>query len=370
MPPKRKLWIEVSVDLRSHPKLTASAKSLGMPKVHLEGHLVSLWSGALEYAEDGDLWRGDEEKSLRFFESLADIPSDAQRVLDVLRLDRWIDGWLIHDWLDHASRYLINCYSTRNRDRLVEIYAKHNRVYGRVASDNSGITSHGKFWEVNVDNSDLPITYNPKPTNPEPTNPNLETKTLNPCTPKETKKENPGGVGGNAMASRVNSKPRAVFGILYQGPRVPGCAYRQDELTGERLTHKEVFEAFRTILVMHGILTLESFYERVKRSQTTPAAWMMLYLDKIHAIFRNRNGTTLYESEDADPVGMTMAGLIPNPARHKHDHTESARQLFVEIIMDYMKTKDGEKSKWAGRISGPSIALELDRRKGKMGKIA
>lgn len=121
MSAKRRLWIEVSVDLRWHPKLISSAKSLNIPKVYLEGHLVSLWSGALEYAEDGDLWRGDDDSSLRFFESLAEIPAEPQRFLDVLRLDRWLDGWLIHDWLDHAAKYLIARYSSHNRERLVEI---------------------------------------------------------------------------------------------------------------------------------------------------------------------------------------------------------------------------------------------------------
>ncbi len=356
MPPKRRLWIEVSVDLRWHPKLISSAKSLDLPKVYLQGHLVNLWSGALEYAEDGDLWRGDEAGSLRFFESLAEIPSEPQRFLDVLRLDRWIDGWLIHDWLDHAAKYLITRYSSHNRDRLMEIYAKHNRVYGRD-SDKAGSTSQGKLWGSNgeavADNSDPPKTHNPKP------------PTRNPYTPKETNKENPkGGVGGN------DGVPRASFSLIPSGSRVKGCAYSQAELTGDALPHKIVFEAFMPVLVMHGILTLESFYERVRRAKVSPAAWMMLYLDKLHAVYRDRQGGNLLDSEDADPVGMTMAGLMPREGRRRHYPTEAARMLFVEIMMDFQKDMQGGRSKWAGRISGPGITLELNRRKGKAGKIA
>jgi len=359
----------VSVDLRWHPKLISSAKSLNLPKVHLEGHLVSLWSGALEYAEDGDLWKGDEDSSLRFFESLAEIPSDPQRFLDVLRLDRWIDGWLIHDWLDHASKYLIACHSSRNRDRLVEIYAKHNRVYGRSGSDNAGITSQGKLWgsdrEVFEDNSDPPITLNPN------SNPYSEPKTLNPCTPIKRNEKSPiGGVGENSPENAGGFKKRASFFIIPEGSRVQGCAYSQDELTGDGLSHKDVFEAFMKILVMHGILTLESFFARVKRSKATPAAWMMLYLDKVHAVYRDRHGSTMLDDGDADPIAMTMAGLMPGKNRHRHYPTEAARLLFVEIMMDFMKHKEGGVAKWAGRISGPAIALELDRRKGKAGKIA
>lgn len=362
MPPKRRLWIEVSVDLRWHPKLVSSAKSLELPKVHLEGHLVSLWSGALEYAEDGDLWRGDDASSLRFFESLAEIPADPERFLDVLRLDRWIDGWLIHDWLDHAAKYLIARYSSHNRVRLGEIYAKHKRVYGRD-SDNSGNTSQGKLWgsgrEADVDSSDPPYTLNPKP------------PTLNPLAPEETYKENPkGGVGGKALEIAAENESRASFSFGPVGSRVQGCAYSQAELTGDALTHKMVFEAFMPILVMHGILTLESFFARVKRANVTPAAWMMLYVDKIHAVYRERAGSTMLDTEDADPVGMTMAGLIPREGRRRHHPTEAARLLFIEIMMDFQKNNETGRSKWAGRISGPAIALELGRRKGKAGKIA
>lgn len=160
------------------------------------------------------------------------------------------------------------------------------------------------------------------------------------------------------------------FHSFSKGERVPGCVYSQAELTGDALPHKTVFEAFMKLLVVHGILTLESFYERVKRCNVSPAAWMMLFLDKVHAVYRDRNGTTLLESEEADPVAMTMAGLMPNQTRRRHYQTEAARLLFTEIMMDYMKNLDGGKPKWQCRISGPSIALELDRRKGKAGKLA
>lgn len=146
--------------------------------------------------------------------------------------------------------------------------------------------------------------------------------------------------------------------------------YSQDELTGDGLPHKPVFEAFMPILAMHGILTLESFYERVKRANVSPAAWMMLYIDKIHAVYRDRNGSTMLETEEADPAGMTMAGLMARDGRRRHHPTEAARLLFVEVMMDFQKNIAEGKLKWRGKISGPAITLELDRRKGKAGKIA
>ncbi len=65
---------------------------------------------------------------------------------------------------------------------------------------------------------------------------------------------------------------------------------------------------------------------------------------------------------------MTVAGLIPRKDKRRHQPTEAARQLFVEVMLDYARANKGEKSKWTGRMSAPAITLELDRRKGKAGK--
>jgi hypothetical protein len=352
-----KLWIEVRVDLRWHPKVTSSAKSLGMPGVYFEAHLVRMWSGALLYAEDGDLWRGDEERSARFVEALAEITGDPASFIDTLRLDRWLDGWLIHDWLDYSGRYLISKYKSRNRDRLEEIWAKHGKVYGRDDS-----TSHGKSMgserEADATNSYPPYTLNPNPT------------TLNPLALKETKKESPmGGLGGKAAAEAKEAEKPGFLNFSFQGSRIQGAVATQAELTGDGVTHKQVYEAFLPLLSFHSVFSLEAFYSRVRHCKVTPAEWMMLFLDKIHAVYRDRGGgTTLIDGDEADPVAMTVAGLAPRKDKRRHQPTEAARQLFVEVMLDYIKANKGEKSKWAGRMSAPAITLELGRRKGKAGK--
>ena len=372
MTARRKLYGKISADLLHHPKLIATAKTLVLPKVYVVGHLTNMWLGALEFAEDGDLWRGSDEASLRFFESLADIPEAPGTFLEVFRKDRWIDDWLIHDWLDHSAELLIARYSSHNRQLLVEIYKKHNRVYGKGLEDYpeephpGGVQGKllGSDWEAQGkcevkpgNNSDPPLALSPQPTALSP----IALKA------KETKSPN-GGMGEITPQSPANV-PRADFRILKQGSRVTGYPVTQAELTGDGLTYKEVFEAFLPLLVAHGILSLEAFFSRVKRSTASPAAWMMLYLDKLHAVYRTRQGTTLLD-DDADPVGMTMAGLIPRRNRHRHQHTEAARSLFIEIMMDYKKSEKGGRSKWMGKLSGPSIVLELERRKGKASKIA
>jgi len=354
---KRKAYVKVSVDLRNHPKLISSAKALELPKVYVEGHLVNLWSAAIDYADDGDLWRGTDESSILFFESLAEIPSDPWKYMDVFRRDRWIDGWIIHDWLDFESELLISRYSSHQREYLAQTWKKHNRVYGRNTSPPS---KQGKLlgsdWEVVGDNSDPPLTPSPKPHTPSP------------ITLKETRINNPkGGVGENG-----ENEPQKLgsLKIASSGFRVRSYPMTEAELTGNALTVKQVFEPFMPLLIMHGILSMEGFYDRIKRSKATPAEWMMLYLDKIHAVYRDRNGTTMLDELESDPVAMTMAGLTPGKAKRRHFPTGSARSLFIEIMMDYFKAQEGGTSKWQGRISGPSITLELGRRKGKRGKIA
>lgn len=356
------LWLEVRVQLRGHHKLNASAKTLGIPRVYLLGHLVSLWLGVLEYAEDGDLWRGTEEKTLRFIESLAELPFDPARFVEVLRLDGWLDGWLIHDWLDYAGKYLHAKYKSHNRQRLVEIWTKHGRTYGRDGEKrNGGGPRLGREWDAVgpslEPDSALPLTQDPQPT------------TLNPYTLDEKKGENPkGGVGGSPGPPDGAKEKAGFFNLLSEGSRVKGFVPTQAELTGGGVTHKEVFEAFMPLLNFHAILTLEAFYDRIKHCRTTPANWIMLFLDKIHAVYRDRDGSTLLD-DDADPVAMTVAGLVPKKGGTKHHPTDAARQLFVEIMMDYGKGLKGEKSRWAGRVSASAITLELTRRKGKAGKI-
>src|SRR5205085_1709759 len=50
------------------------------------------------------------------------------------------DGKLIHDWLDYAGRFLISKYSSKNKERLVEIWKLHGRSYGRVEGDQKATT--------------------------------------------------------------------------------------------------------------------------------------------------------------------------------------------------------------------------------------
>ncbi|MCD8349170.1 MAG: hypothetical protein LUC93_00980, partial [Planctomycetaceae bacterium] len=292
-------WLEVRIQMRNHYKVLSSAKLLDIPNAYMRGLILSLWLGALEFAEDGDLWRGDDTASIRFVGALAEVPFEPERFIEVLRLDRWLDGWLIHDWLDYVGKLLYTKYKSSNRGRLVEIWTKHGRQYGRGtdSDDEEGCGEDAEGMSSGCQKR-LPSTLNPNPIQ----------ITLNPYALDNKKGESPkGGLG----ESETNQGEQGILHNRLEGKRVKGFVATQAELTGDGLPHKEVYEAFLPLLVTHTIITLESFYERVRHCRTTPSRWTMLFLDKIHAIYRARNGKPLLDVEDADPVGMTVAALHP-----------------------------------------------------------
>jgi hypothetical protein len=119
-------WIESHTVLLRHRKVKDLARELRIRPAYAIGHLHALWHAALEQAEDGDLSSWSDE----FIAESADYPGDAPQFVRLLQKHRWLDGKVIHDWVDYAGLFLSRKYSTSNRDRLVEIWAKHGREYG------------------------------------------------------------------------------------------------------------------------------------------------------------------------------------------------------------------------------------------------
>jgi hypothetical protein len=122
-------WIESHTVLSRHRKVKETARALRIRPAYLIGHLHLLWHAALEQAEDGDLSAWSDE----FIAESADYSGDAPQFVSLLQDHKWLDGRLLHDWLDCAGRYLIGKYAKDHRDRLVEIWAKYGRIYGEKA---------------------------------------------------------------------------------------------------------------------------------------------------------------------------------------------------------------------------------------------
>lgn len=119
-------WIKSHTILLRHRKLAEFAKALRLKPVYALGHLHALWHSALEQQEDGILssWSDD------FIAMSSDVTSDASSYVRLLQEYGWLDGRVIHDWLDYAGGYLITKYKTSNRQKLADIWQAHGRVYG------------------------------------------------------------------------------------------------------------------------------------------------------------------------------------------------------------------------------------------------
>ncbi len=146
-------WIESHSVLVRHRKLKEFARELKIKPVTAMGHLHALWHTAIEQAEDGDLSKWSEGAIC----DAAQWEGSEKEFLEAVLSSGFMDtGYLLHDWLDYAGRYLTSKYKTSNHERLVEIWAKFGKFYGKEGNRNS-----------------LPL---PKVSPPNLTEPNLTTK--------------------------------------------------------------------------------------------------------------------------------------------------------------------------------------------------
>jgi hypothetical protein len=100
------------------------AKDLRLKPVYAMGHLHALWHDALEQQEDGDLSSWSDE----MIADAAQFQGNASEFVRLLQLHGWLDGKLIHDWLDYAGRYLDTKYRTSKPDLWNEIKARHTKA--------------------------------------------------------------------------------------------------------------------------------------------------------------------------------------------------------------------------------------------------
>src|SRR3990167_11330953 len=127
-------WIESHTVLLRHRKLIELAKELRLKPVFALGHLHALWHAALEQQEDGDLssWSDDLIAEMSAFDG------SAPQYVSLLQQHRWLDGKILHDWLDYAGGYLRSKYHHTNRRWLINTWIKHGKRYGKSTSLRKG----------------------------------------------------------------------------------------------------------------------------------------------------------------------------------------------------------------------------------------
>lgn len=161
-------WVESHTVLGRHRKVLLLTHDLKISIAQAVGHLHLLWHTILEQQEDGDLTDWPDA----MIEEAASWEGMPGEFIASLRLRGWLDGHLVHDWLDYVGQYLITKYSSGNRPRLVMIWKKHGYKYGegkgkwsKQKASSKRVVSDRK---VNIPNLTLP-----NPSEPDLTKPNL-----------------------------------------------------------------------------------------------------------------------------------------------------------------------------------------------------
>lgn len=114
-------WIESHTVLIRHRKILQLATALSLTPVETVGHMTVFWHAVLEQQEDGNLSSWPDE----MIAGAAHYKGDPKLFVSELQSKKWLDGKLLHDWLDYAGRYLTNKYRTANPRKLKAIYRTH-----------------------------------------------------------------------------------------------------------------------------------------------------------------------------------------------------------------------------------------------------
>lgn len=120
-------WIESHTVLPRHRKVLLLAHDLQISIVQTIGHLHAFWYTVLEQQEDGNLAEWPDELMAK----AALWEGDASTFVARLRARGWLDGALVHDWLDYAGLFLSKKYSSGNPQRLKQIWQVHGYKYGK-----------------------------------------------------------------------------------------------------------------------------------------------------------------------------------------------------------------------------------------------
>ena len=130
-------WLEAHQELRDHPKTKRAARTLGISRPQMIGHLLCLWWWCLDYAETGSLadfdnndiadaaaWEGDPDT---FVSALLNCgPADRPGFL----IDTG-DGLTVNDWDEYGGKYVTKRTQGRERQRT---YRQRNAVVTRDSS--------------------------------------------------------------------------------------------------------------------------------------------------------------------------------------------------------------------------------------------
>lgn len=147
-------WFKYQRTLIDNPKTKKLARLLDMQPVHVVGHLLALWSWAIDYAQDGDITPFCAEE----IADAARYDGDAQKFLDALIncglrsggfIDRTEDGGLVfHDWEDNIGSEFEKRAKDAERKRESRAKKKQPQTNNAVCPQDVRETSAGRPMPV------------------------------------------------------------------------------------------------------------------------------------------------------------------------------------------------------------------------------
>jgi hypothetical protein len=182
------MWIEVHDSARDHPKMLKVARDLGVAKVQVLGHVVSLWLWTLRMAPDGDLGSFDHDDVAIAAEWDGDAETFIAAMLKRELLDQGEHGLVIHDWMDFAGSLkaaqrardyrarkrdnaeLSHTVTSQSRDGNVSVTSQYGDITltDQTGPDRPELTRPNEQKDSSADAEDLPFSEDAVLVHPEP----------------------------------------------------------------------------------------------------------------------------------------------------------------------------------------------------------
>lgn len=288
-------WIESHTVLLRHRKVVELALDLALDSVYVMGHLHALWHTVLEQQEDGDISKWSDA----LIAQAASWKGDARKFVSCLRDRGWIDGHLIHDWIDYVGPYLIKKYSSGNQQKLKDIWLKHGYKYGK---------GNGKFAKQKATRkrpeSDQKATSNrPYLSSPNPSLPN-------PSSPFRTEPE-------EEEKKKNCDPPSAVAAVWSRYAESYQARYRTNPLRNAKVNGQ-----------------IAQFIQRVGAGAAPElAAFYVRHNDQFYVRARHPPGLLLRDAEGLHTQWKTGQTVTSSQAR-KIDETQGRVSVFQELISE------------------------------------
>ena len=119
------MWIEIHQSLPTHRKIVSAGHLLNVPRMSLIGHMVCLWTWALDNAESGNLTGLSPEVIALGAQWVGDPDAFVNALIQVGFLDQTQNQLRIHDWNDYAGRLIARRIADRERKRSLRLSARN-----------------------------------------------------------------------------------------------------------------------------------------------------------------------------------------------------------------------------------------------------